>query len=164
MEACSKNLKIAPQSSFQASIWLIDCVVCTDNFQPTQYYNVGCQLRAWLLVHRFWNFVQVLCTEQCLTVSLLLQVCAVSAGCQAATDQYGQPDTTVCHLPQPQVSSAESGWNNSYDDISCRYNNKRTKFRIAGTVQKETPQEIEATHHAVEEDRKMYLQVSTLAG
>ena len=42
----------------------------------------------------------------------------------------------------------------------CRYSNKRTKFRIAGTVQKETPQEIEATHHAVEEDRKMYLQAA----
>ena len=44
--------------------------------------------------------------------------------------------------------------------LYLRYNNKRTKFRIAGTVQKETPQEIEATHHAVEEDRKMYLQAA----
>jgi len=44
--------------------------------------------------------------------------------------------------------------------LNLKYNNKRTKFRIAGTVQKETPQEIEATHHAVEEDRKMYLQAA----
>ena len=43
---------------------------------------------------------------------------------------------------------------------TTRYTNKRTKFKIAGTVQKETPAEVEATHHAVEEDRKMYLQVS----
>ena len=43
--------------------------------------------------------------------------------------------------------------------LNLKYTNKRTKFRIAGTVQKETPQEVEATHHAVEEDRKMYLQV-----
>ena len=41
-----------------------------------------------------------------------------------------------------------------------KYSNKRTKFRIAGTVQKETPQEVEQTHHAVEEDRKMYLQAA----
>ena len=41
-----------------------------------------------------------------------------------------------------------------------KYTNKRTKFRIAGTVQKETPQEVEQTHHAVEEDRKMYLQAA----
>ena len=44
--------------------------------------------------------------------------------------------------------------------VNLKYSNKRTKFRIAGTVQKETPQEIEATHHAVEEDRKMYLQAA----
>ena len=44
--------------------------------------------------------------------------------------------------------------------VNLKYTNKRTKFRIAGTVQKETPQEIEATHHAVEEDRKMYLQAA----
>ena len=41
-----------------------------------------------------------------------------------------------------------------------KYTNKRTKFRIGGTIQKETPQEVEQTHHAVEEDRKMYLQAA----
>ena len=41
-----------------------------------------------------------------------------------------------------------------------KYSNKRTKFRIAGTVQKETQQEVEHTHQAVEEDRKMYLQAA----
>jgi len=44
--------------------------------------------------------------------------------------------------------------------LNLKYSNKRTKFRIAGTVQKETQQEVEATHHAVEEDRKMYLQAA----
>jgi len=44
--------------------------------------------------------------------------------------------------------------------LNLKYSNKRTKFRIAGTVQKETAQEVEATHHAVEEDRKMYLQAA----
>eukprot|EP00088_Acartia_fossae_P025136 TRINITY_DN259_c0_g1_i1.p1 TRINITY_DN259_c0_g1~~TRINITY_DN259_c0_g1_i1.p1 ORF type:complete len:742 (+),score=174.52 TRINITY_DN259_c0_g1_i1:927-3152(+) len=44
--------------------------------------------------------------------------------------------------------------------LNLKYNNKRTKFRIAGTVTqaKETPQEVESTHHAVEEDRKMFIQ------
>lgn len=41
-----------------------------------------------------------------------------------------------------------------------KYSNKRTKFRIAGTVQRETPQEVEQTHQAVDEDRKMYLQAA----
>merc|ERR1719175_174255 len=44
--------------------------------------------------------------------------------------------------------------------LNLKYTTKRTKFKIAGTVQKETPQEVEATHHAVEEDRKMYLQAA----
>jgi len=44
--------------------------------------------------------------------------------------------------------------------LNLKYTNKRTKFKIAGTILKETPQEVEATHHAVEEDRKMYLQAA----
>ena len=44
--------------------------------------------------------------------------------------------------------------------LNMKYSNKRTKFRIAGTVQRETPQEVEQTHQAVDEDRKMYLQAA----
>jgi secreted PhoX family phosphatase len=40
------------------------------------------------------------------------------------------------------------------------YVNKRSKFRISGAVQKETPQEVEQTHVSVEEDRKIYLQAA----
>ena len=42
--------------------------------------------------------------------------------------------------------------------LNFKYSNKRTKFRIAGAVQRETPQEVEQTHQAVDDDRKMYLQ------
>ncbi len=57
------------------------------------------------------------------------------------------------------VMNTESLDPTSLISLNLKYSNKRTKFRIAGTLQKETPQEVEATHHAVEEDRKMYLQV-----
>ena len=50
--------------------------------------------------------------------------------------------------------------NESIISLNLKYSNKRTKFRIAGTVQRETPQEVEQTHHAVDEDRKMYLQAA----
>ena len=30
--------------------------------------------------------------------------------------------------------------------LNTKYSNKRTKFRIAGAVQRETPQEVEQTH------------------
>jgi cullin 2 len=43
--------------------------------------------------------------------------------------------------------------------LNMDYSNKRTKFRINNTIQKETVQETETTHSSVNEDRKMYLQV-----
>uniref|UniRef100_A0A2M4AJL6 Cullin-2 n=1 Tax=Anopheles triannulatus TaxID=58253 RepID=A0A2M4AJL6_9DIPT len=44
--------------------------------------------------------------------------------------------------------------------INTNYNNKRTKFKITTNLQKETPQEVEHTMSAVDEDRKMYLQAA----
>jgi len=40
------------------------------------------------------------------------------------------------------------------------FSNKRTKFKITVAVQRETPQEVEQTHTAVDEDRKMYTQAA----
>ncbi|XP_033762061.1 cullin-2-like isoform X2 [Pecten maximus] len=45
-------------------------------------------------------------------------------------------------------------------DLNMEYTNKRTKFKIASTGQRESPQEVESTHNAVDEDRKMYLQAA----
>lgn len=58
----------------------------------------------------------------------------------------------TCNTPELTADSIIS--------LNTKYSNKRTKFRIAGTVQRETPQEVEQTHHAVDEDRKMYLQAA----
>ncbi|KAI5713274.1 hypothetical protein M8J76_000033 [Diaphorina citri] len=44
--------------------------------------------------------------------------------------------------------------------LNLGYNNKRTKLKISGAVQKETPQEIERTVSSVDEDRKLYLQAA----
>jgi cullin 2 len=44
--------------------------------------------------------------------------------------------------------------------LNQNYSNKRSKFRISGAVQKETPQEVEQTHVAVEEDRKIFMQAA----
>jgi len=44
--------------------------------------------------------------------------------------------------------------------LNFNYSNKRTKFKITTAVQKDSPQEVEHTHSAVEEDRKMYLQAA----
>lgn len=45
-------------------------------------------------------------------------------------------------------------------ELSMSYVNKRTKFKITTAVQKETPQEIDQTRNAVDEDRKMYIQAA----
>ncbi|KAI0211701.1 Cullin-2 [Lamellibrachia satsuma] len=44
--------------------------------------------------------------------------------------------------------------------LNMNYSNKRTKFKIVTAFQKETQQEVENTHMAVDEDRKMYLQAA----
>ncbi|XP_077979355.1 cullin-2-like [Glandiceps talaboti] len=44
--------------------------------------------------------------------------------------------------------------------LNKEFANKRTKFKITTAVQKETPQEVEQTHSAVDEDRKLYLQAA----
>jgi len=45
-------------------------------------------------------------------------------------------------------------------ELNRNFSNKRTKFKITAAVQKETPQDIEATHSSVDEDRKMYTQAA----
>lgn len=44
--------------------------------------------------------------------------------------------------------------------LNMGYTNKRTKFKITTAIQKDSSQEVEQTHHAAEEDRKMYLQAA----
>ncbi|XP_071505622.1 cullin-2-like [Diadema antillarum] len=54
----------------------------------------------------------------------------------------------------------------AFTDTTCftlnqAYSNKRTKFKITMAVQREPPQqEVEHTHNAVDEDRKLYLQAA----
>lgn len=49
---------------------------------------------------------------------------------------------------------------NSMLTLNMDYANKRTKFKITAAIQKETPQELEQTRSAVDEDRKMYIQAA----
>ncbi|XP_055381981.1 cullin-2 [Condylostylus longicornis] len=44
--------------------------------------------------------------------------------------------------------------------LNLDYSNKRTKFKITAALQRETPQEVEHTMIAVDEDRKLYLQAA----
>ncbi|XP_067863754.1 cullin-2 isoform X2 [Heptranchias perlo] len=44
--------------------------------------------------------------------------------------------------------------------LNMGFSSKRTKFKITTSMQKDTPQEMEQTRSAVDEDRKMYLQAA----
>ncbi|XP_046766887.1 cullin-2 isoform X4 [Gallus gallus] len=44
--------------------------------------------------------------------------------------------------------------------LNMNFSSKRTKFKITTSMQKDTPQEMEQTRSAVDEDRKMYLQAA----
>ncbi|XP_041478352.1 cullin-2-like [Lytechinus variegatus] len=45
--------------------------------------------------------------------------------------------------------------------LNLAYSNKRTKFKITTAIQRDPPQqEVEQTHNAVDEDRKLYLQAA----
>lgn len=41
--------------------------------------------------------------------------------------------------------------------FNLQYNNKRTKFKIGSAIFKETPSEVQQTHRAIDDDRKMYI-------
>lgn len=44
--------------------------------------------------------------------------------------------------------------------LNFDYYNKRTKFRVTGTLQRDAPHDTEAAHRSVDDDRKLYLQAA----
>ncbi|XP_041737381.1 cullin-2 isoform X3 [Coregonus clupeaformis] len=59
------------------------------------------------------------------------------------------------HDSQKEEIDAESTFS-----LNMSFTSKRTKFKITTSMQKDTPQEMEQTRSAVDEDRKMYLQAA----
>uniref|UniRef100_A0A1A9VZX7 Cullin-2 n=1 Tax=Glossina brevipalpis TaxID=37001 RepID=A0A1A9VZX7_9MUSC len=58
------------------------------------------------------------------------------------------------------IASSENLEDSTKIELNLDYSNKRTKFKITSALQKETPQEVEHTINAVDEDRKLYLQAA----
>ncbi|MBN3286560.1 CUL2 protein, partial [Polyodon spathula] len=61
----------------------------------------------------------------------------------------------INHDSEKEEVEAESTFS-----LNLTFTSKRTKFKITTSMQKDTPQEIEQTRSAVDEDRKMYLQAA----
>ncbi|ELT99573.1 hypothetical protein CAPTEDRAFT_175514 [Capitella teleta] len=58
------------------------------------------------------------------------------------------------------VSNESTATMDGVFSLNLEYTNKRTKFKIITSVQRETPQEVEQTMSNVDEDRKMYVQAA----
>lgn len=58
------------------------------------------------------------------------------------------------------LANSENLEGNTEIRLNLDYSNKRTKFKITAALQKETPQEVEHTMSAVDDDRKLYLQAA----
>ncbi|XP_073990982.1 cullin 2 [Rhodnius prolixus] len=58
------------------------------------------------------------------------------------------------------ICSTETLSAESVLSLNTEYSNKRTRLRISTAMQKESPQELEQTVTAVDEDRKLYLQAA----
>lgn len=58
------------------------------------------------------------------------------------------------------LASSEQLEDSTEIKLNLDYSNKRTKFKITAALQRETPQEVEHTMSAVDEDRKLYLQAA----
>uniref|UniRef100_A0AAR2IWJ7 Cullin family profile domain-containing protein n=1 Tax=Pygocentrus nattereri TaxID=42514 RepID=A0AAR2IWJ7_PYGNA len=61
----------------------------------------------------------------------------------------------INHDSQKEEIEAESTFS-----LNMSFTSKRTKFKITTSMQRDTPQELEQTRSAVDEDRKMYLQAA----
>uniref|UniRef100_A0A8B9KZ47 Cullin 2 n=1 Tax=Astyanax mexicanus TaxID=7994 RepID=A0A8B9KZ47_ASTMX len=61
----------------------------------------------------------------------------------------------INHDSQKEEIEAESTFS-----LNMSFTSKRTKFKITTSMQRDTPQEMEQTRSAVDEDRKMYLQAA----
>ncbi|XP_023608014.1 cullin-2 isoform X2 [Myotis myotis] len=61
----------------------------------------------------------------------------------------------INHDSEKEDIDAESSFS-----LNMNFSSKRTKFKITTSMQKDTPQEMEQTRSAVDEDRKMYLQAA----
>uniref|UniRef100_A0A0K8SH59 Cullin-2 n=3 Tax=Lygus hesperus TaxID=30085 RepID=A0A0K8SH59_LYGHE len=78
---------------------------------------------------------------------------------QLNADQFNKYTTSLvdCKL---LLSSTETITSDTVLSLNMEYSNKRTRLRITTAMQKESPQELEQTVTAVDEDRKLYLQAA----
>lgn len=83
----------------------------------------------------------------------------IHEGIQLPADQLQKQIQSLIDAKLLKDPGAEPTLDTTYC-LNLEYSNKRTRLKISGALQRETPQEVETTLHSVEEDRKLYLQAA----
>ncbi|XP_069703724.1 cullin-2 isoform X1 [Periplaneta americana] len=83
----------------------------------------------------------------------------VQESLQLNADQFGKHLTSLLES-KILLANSETQTPETVLTLNMEYSNKRTKFRITAALQRESPQEVEQTLSAVDEDRKLYLQAA----
>ncbi|XP_071439740.1 cullin-2 [Hetaerina americana] len=81
---------------------------------------------------------------------------------QLNSEQFSKHLASLLDCKILLCDTAENMVPDSVLQLNLNYSNKRTKFRITAALQRESPQEAEATLSAVDEDRKLYLQAAVV--
>uniref|UniRef100_A0A673ZS65 Cullin 2 n=2 Tax=Clupeocephala TaxID=186625 RepID=A0A673ZS65_SALTR len=94
------------------------------------------------------------------TIKSLLDVKMLNHDSQKVRGQVSAATESPGDLESAGSSLLEEIEAESTFSLNMSFTSKRTKFKITTSMQKDTPQEMEQTRSAVDEDRKMYLQAA----
>ncbi|CAB1340785.1 unnamed protein product [Coregonus sp. 'balchen'] len=94
------------------------------------------------------------------TIKSLLDVKMLNHDSQKVRGQVSAATELPGDLESAGSSLLEEIEAESTFSLNMSFTSKRTKFKITTSMQKDTPQEMEQTRSAVDEDRKMYLQAA----
>lgn len=112
--------------------------------------------KSYLVNVQVYQMALLLLFEQCNSMSCK----DAAASLRLSHDQLAKHAASLVDCKILKKSSTGDLEEDTVLSLNFEYVNKRTKFRITGALQKETPHETEATHRSVDDDRKLYLQAA----
>jgi len=112
--------------------------------------------KSYLVTVQTYQMALLLLFEYCDTVSCR----DAAASLRLSHEQLVKHAASLVDCKILDKSSASELEEDTILTLNLNYTNKRTKFRVTGVLQRDAPQDAEATHRSVDEDRKMFLQAA----
>lgn len=117
--------------------------------------KLGYLKKTYIVTMQTFQMAVLLLFENCNSLTCV----EVQETLQLNCDQFGKHVSSLVDCKLLNASS-ENLCGETILSLNMDYNNKRTRLRISTALQKESPQELEQTVTAVDEDRKLYLQAA----